>query len=107
MLKLQHPDGGLLVIVDTTDRSPSALREAGGSVAQSLLKQAKVVVDFRDFEPQQVEALVEGLLLGSYDFAAYRGLDKKSKVRIKEFIVLGALSKSRLKRAATMSVPFS
>ena len=87
--RLPRPAGvkaALVLVVGLGETmSTDALRRAAGVAARSTGKAQKVTLGLPADEPDQVRAVVEGYLLGSYSFTAYKsgkGDDRASEVTV-------------------------
>lgn len=66
--------------------SPETLRRAAGAVTRSLSGVSSIALALPGDEPEQVQATVEGALLGTYRFTAYKSeseaAEKKEEVKL-------------------------
>ncbi len=89
----ESPYGGILVIGlgAPTNFDAEVMRRAAGAAGEVLTKQrhAHVVLDASSQDALPVEAFVEGLILGQYDFHAYKKPETDPPVIVDELTVLG------------------
>ncbi len=78
--RVSAPNGAIYLLVGLGNKPLSAvtLRALGGVAARSLADVKEIVFGLPTEDKTQTEALLEGALLGRYQFGAYRGLNKLS-----------------------------
>ena len=76
--RLAAPNGAIYLLVGLGNKplDASTLRALGGVAARSLTDVKEIVFGLPTEDKEQTEALLEGALLGRYQFGTYRGTNK-------------------------------
>lgn len=90
--RVAAPNGAiyLLVGMGTSAQATDSLRALAGSAARALSDAKEIVFGFETSDKSQVEAILEGALLGRYQFGTYRGLNKLPKNQNAKLTVISA-----------------
>ena len=79
--KISGPKGSVVAMVGLGNLVTTAsLRDFGGTVSRELGLSPKVIIDIPLDDQPQLEALVEGVLLGNYEFLHFRPTATKRKL---------------------------
>ncbi|MBI1317932.1 MAG: leucyl aminopeptidase [Candidatus Hydrogenedens sp.] len=87
----EAPYSGVLILGagERAKLTPEGLRRAAGAAAKALTENriTSLVLDVSHFPELPVDALLEGIILGQYDFDAYRSKRDGAPPRLAEFTV--------------------